>query len=183
MKTASHANLETIIATENDLAEIAALVNSAYRGESARVGWTNEGHLLKGERTNSARLTVEIKKPDTKILCLREKESKSLVGCVLLELNRGENKDYCYLGMLTVRPTQQNQNLGRYLMTEAENFAKKAGAQHMILGVIQLRTELLQWYLRRGYKPNGETKPFPNDPQYPRITKEPMHFVFMEKAI
>jgi predicted N-acetyltransferase YhbS len=168
-------------ATTADLPAIAALVNSAYRGESSRAGWTSEGHLLTGERTSAAQLRQELTRPHRQILCLREAEE--IVGCVYLELRCGEKNDYCYLGMLTVKPTLQNQSLGRKLMAAAEGYARGQGMRHMILGVIQLRSELIAWYERRGYRPNGETKPFPPSTQYPRLTAAELHFVFMEKAL
>jgi hypothetical protein len=40
-------------ATVDDAQEIAALVNSCYRGDSSRAGWTTEADLLGGTRTYS----------------------------------------------------------------------------------------------------------------------------------
>src|SRR4051794_13241714 len=37
-----------------DLGAIVALVESAYRGESSRAGWTTEADLLDGQRTDRA---------------------------------------------------------------------------------------------------------------------------------
>lgn len=171
----------TTIAAERDLEEIVALVNSAYRGESSRSGWTSESHLLGGERITLSILREEMSSGRI-VLLLRDPDSRGLLGCVSLEFYPG--KDHCYLGMLTVRPTLQNQSLGKTLMVEAERFAKEKGASRMVLGLIQSRTELLEWYLRRGYRPNGETKPFPADAErFPRLTEEPLHFIFLEKGL
>ena len=41
-------------ATVQDAPEIAILVNSAYRGDSSRQGWTTEADLLDGTRTDAA---------------------------------------------------------------------------------------------------------------------------------
>jgi ribosomal protein S18 acetylase RimI-like enzyme len=170
--------------TEDDVDEIATLVNSAYRGESARAGWTNEGHLLDGERTNAAILSEELQTPGLTILCLRESDGNQLLGCVSLTFKQDSSGLDCYLGMLTIRPTLQNAKLGQKLMAESEKFAAHAGAKRVWLGVIQLRTELLAWYIRRGYQPTGETKPFPEDRvRFPRLTNDPMHFVLLHKQL
>src|SRR5687768_266385 len=97
-------------ATEEDLEELATLVNSAYRGESAQAGWTNEAHLLAGERINVKLLRAEMHAPGVTILCLRQE--KKLVGCVSLSLKE-EGEKICYLGMLTVSPARQNAKLGQ----------------------------------------------------------------------
>ncbi|MEO6627712.1 MAG: GNAT family N-acetyltransferase, partial [Aquihabitans sp.] len=39
-------------ATEADVDEIVALVESAYRGPSSRQGWTTEADLLEGQRVD-----------------------------------------------------------------------------------------------------------------------------------
>ena len=47
-------------AHESDIEEIAALVNSAYRGESSRMGWTTEADLLSGQRVDAAVLRADL---------------------------------------------------------------------------------------------------------------------------
>ena len=42
------------VATTADVNDITKLLNSAYRGESSKAGWTHEEHLIDGEiRTNA----------------------------------------------------------------------------------------------------------------------------------
>ena len=41
-------------AAPDDVDAVAALVESAYRGESSKIGWTTEAHLLDGQRTDRA---------------------------------------------------------------------------------------------------------------------------------
>jgi GNAT superfamily N-acetyltransferase len=48
------------VAGESELEAIAALVNSAYRGDSSRVGWTTEADLLGGQRTDPATLRADL---------------------------------------------------------------------------------------------------------------------------
>ena len=47
------------VATIDDVKELNILVNSAYRGESSKIGWTTEADLLGGIRIDEARL-IEI---------------------------------------------------------------------------------------------------------------------------
>lgn len=171
-------------ADEQDLAELAALVNSAYRGESSRAGWTTEADFLEGQRTDPELLGEALKDVRRMILCLRAKDGGPILGCVALERFSDARGRGCYLGMLTVKPTMQRQGVGKILLMRAEEFALAGGATRMTLGVIQLRTELLAWYERNGYKRTGETKAFPyGDPKAGLPKREDLHFVLMEKPL
>ena len=170
-------------AEASDVSILNALVNSAYRGESSKKGWTTEADLIGGQRVDDARLIELLSKPRSYILCLLE-ETGSICGCVSLEAFEDETGPGCYLGMLTVRPTLQTDGLGKKLMLEAENFARELGATRMTLGVIQIRTELMAWYERRGYRKNGEIKPFPyGDDRFGEPKRADLHFVMFEKAL
>src|ERR1700757_249715 len=104
-------------ATAADAPALAALINSAYRGESSRAGWTTEADLLDGQRTDSEGLNQTITTPGNVILL--HEQDQVLVACVHLE----RTGDDCYLGMLTVRPTMQDAGLGRRLLEAAERWA------------------------------------------------------------
>ena len=47
-----------------DVSALNKLVNSAYRGESSKKGWTTEADLLGGLRTHEAGIAETISKPD-----------------------------------------------------------------------------------------------------------------------
>lgn len=146
------------IATDADVDAVAALVNSAYRGESSRAGWTTEADYLEGQRTDAERLRADLAaKPGAALLTLRDDDG-TLLGSVWLE-PRGV--DVWYLGMFTIRPDLQSGGLGRMLLDEAERFAKARGARRMQMTVIQLRAPLIAWYERRGFRATGKTVPFP----------------------
>ena len=152
-------------ATKDDAPEIAALVNSAYRGDSSRAGWTTEADLLEGIRTDTAEIAALLAKPEIAIiLCF---DGEALIGSVNVE-RRGRD---CYLGMLVVKPTLQNAGLGKKLIDAAENHAReKWSSEKMTMTVISVRSELLAYYERRGYRRTGEKKPFPFDEQHvPRV--------------
>jgi GNAT superfamily N-acetyltransferase len=144
------------VATAGDTSAVAALVNSAYRGESSKAGWTTEADLLGGQRVDAARLVETIATPGNVILLFEMDEA--LLGCVHLE-RTGED---CYLGMLTVKPTSQGGGLGRQLLEAAERWAIAHWSSCIMhMTVISQRAELIAWYERRGYRRTGERKPFP----------------------
>jgi ribosomal protein S18 acetylase RimI-like enzyme len=146
----------TRAATEDDVPALVRLVNSAYRGDSSRAGWTTEADLLGGVRIDAERLTAAVRSPDHVILV--HEQAGDIVACVHLQ----RTGDECYLGMLTTRPTLQGAGLGRQMIEAAERWALahwRSRAMHMT--VIVQRTELIQWYERRGYAVTGERKPFP----------------------
>ena len=172
------------LARPADIDELAALVNSAYRGDSSRIGWTTEADFLGGQRTDSTRLTDDVRCPERAILCAREVRDGPILGCVSLEFLPSDRGGGCHLGMLTVKPALQSKGLGRAILEEAERFARQRGAMHMTLGVIQLRDTLMEWYRRRGYAPTGETRPFPyGDEAFGLPLRDDLHFVMFEKSL
>lgn len=150
-------------ATRADLPGVAALVNAAYRGESARRGWTHEADLLDGQRTDVERLADELAAPDpSTILILRDAPDGPPVACVMTQRFRDDaERLLCHLAMLTVDPDRQGHGLGARLIGEVEGRARGAGCAAVELTVIDGRAELIAFYRRRGYEPTGRTKPFP----------------------
>lgn len=170
-------HLNFSIATEADLFSLNQLVNSAYRGDTSKKGWTTEADLLDGIRTDEEALYKMLYEADSVILkCLNNKNE--LVGCVYLQ--KQQNK--MYLGMLTVSPLVQAQGIGKELLKAAETYAKAQGCSSIIMTVITARQELIQWYERRGYHQTPERKPFPKDPRF-GIPKQPLEFLVMEKEV
>ena len=51
------------------------------------------------------------------------------------------------------------------------------------MSVISIRTELIDWYKKRGYYDTGKTKPFPKDDPAFGIPKQPLEFIILEKDI
>ncbi len=156
---------------------LVALINSAYRGESSKQGWTTEADLLDGIRTEPAALKTMIDTPGSVIkVCYTE--NNRMAGCVYLRLDDTE----LYLGMLTVAPDIQAKGIGKNLLAFSENYARENGCSKVVMTVIEKRLELIAWYVRHGYKATGEIKPFPNDPAF-GIPKEPLQFIVLEKYV
>lgn len=166
-----------IKATPADAPEINKLVNSAYRGDSSRQGWTTEADLLDGTRIDEAAICELIKKPDTVVLMYRE--ANELLGCV--ELRQQDGK--LYLGMLSVKPDTQGKGIGKKLMQAAEEYGQQQGVGTIFMTVISVRKELIDWYVRHGYQLTGERKPFVVPDARWGIPKQHLEFVVLEKKI
>jgi ribosomal protein S18 acetylase RimI-like enzyme len=164
-------------AQQSDAQSIANLVNSAYRGDHAKKGWTTEADLIDGTRTDAAALGDVMKKPGTTILKY-ERDGK-IIACVELKIDGGK----LYLGMLTVEPSIQGGGIGKEMLRAAEEFAKSNGCRSVYMTVITIRKELIDWYKRHGYADTGERKPFHfNDPRFGQ-PRQKLEFLVMEKQL
>jgi len=164
-------------ATIEDVSPLNQLINSAYRGESSKKGWTTEANILDGKRTTEDELIAIIE--DKKNTILIYEENNQIIGCVLLK----EKENELYLGMLTVSPELQNSGIGKKLMQQAEVFASDLGLPKIVMTVITVREELISWYKRKGFVDTGLREPFPTSDVFSQTTKEPLEFMVLEKKI
>ncbi len=167
------------VATTEDAATITALVNSAFRGESSRAGWTTEEHLLGGQRVDEAGIREIVAAAD-KVILVHERDHE-MIACVQLE----RTGDACYLGMLTVKPVLQGSGLGTKLLEAAEQWAHANwGSTSVHMTVVIQRPELFTWYERRGYHRTGRRKPFPyGDERFGLPQRDDLAFEVLEKKI
>jgi len=164
-------------ATIDDAAGITRLLNSAYRGESSRGGWTTEADLIAGDtRTTISQVEDLIRQPGSVFLLL--KDGTDLLGCVNLQVHGHR----VYFGMFSVQPGQQGRGLGKILLNAAEEFARQEGCNAIYMSVISRRAELISWYQRHGYQDTGERKPFQEDGISGKHLL-PLEFMTLEKAI
>lgn len=164
-------------ALPEDAPELSVLVNSAYRGDTGRQGWTTEADLIDGSRTDAELLKVVIETSGSMIL--KYVEDGKIIGCVEL---RKENEKL-YLGMLTVNPTIQGKGIGKELLKASEEEAAKQNCHAIFMNVLTDRKELIDWYVRHGYRDSGRRKPFAfTDPRF-GFPKKPLEFMIMEKSI
>ncbi len=159
-------------ASPSDAPALKALLEAAYRGDSARRGWDHEADILDDERLAPGEIEAMLADPAVTILTARAEES--LIGCVAVTV---KNAALAYLGMLSVAPDLQSSGLGRRLLDAAEEHARTLGLAAMEITVIDSRDALIAWYERRGYVRTGETRPFPvlRDP--------PVTFAVLEKPL
>jgi predicted N-acetyltransferase YhbS len=167
-------------ATPSDIPALHALVESAYRGDDARRGWTHEADLLDGQRTDPAALREIIDDPGQRILVAVN--DTTIVGCVQIARKQ---RGTAYLGLLSVSPLQQANGLGKQLIAAAEHSARaEFGAHIMEMTVIRQRAELIAFYERRGYSLTGETRPFPfGDERFGLPRTRDLEFVVLARTI
>jgi len=165
------------IATLEEVSALEQLINSAYRGETSKQGWTTEANLLEGKRITFEELVEIIQNKNNTIL--KYTDNNQIIGSVLL-INKG-NK--LYLGMLTVSPELQNSGIGKKLLQEAEVHALALGLPKIVMTVISIREELIAWYSRHGYVDTGVREPFPLNDTDAIIVNQPLEFIVMEKII
>lgn len=146
-------------ADKQEAGQIAALVNSAYRGESSKQGWTTEADLLAGRRTDAEEILQLISTEDSILLLCKAKAE--LIGSVHLQ----KQAEQVYLGMLAVSPPLQGKGIGKQLLEAAERAAQATWAvSKSVMTVIACRNELIAFYERRGYRRTGVSKEFPVNP-------------------
>lgn len=165
------------IATLHDIPALVALVNSAYRGEVSKEGWTTEANIIAGEYRILPTEMEELMKRPGVVFLKAENKDKQIEGTVFLE-KRGEQ---LYLGMLSVAPGLQGKGIGHQLILAAEEYCKQQHLASIIMRVIHLRKELIGWYERRGYYNTGRIENY-NPSSYETIII-PFHFVILQKDL
>ena len=167
-------------ATSADIADIVELVNTCYRGDSSRLGWTSEADWVAGLRTDANHTAQLITSPDSTILVARH--GCALLGSILLEYLASHQA--AAIGMFAVKPTQQNQGIGKQLLAYAEQFAGQHWSVHRLeMHVIPWRHELIAFYRRRGYRATGDSQPFPEHPELWRPKQPGLTLITLEKII
>jgi ribosomal protein S18 acetylase RimI-like enzyme len=166
-------------ATAADAPAIVALVESAYRGEASRQGWTTEADLLDGQRTDLDEVLSILGDPGAHIALACAGDE--LLGSVLMRDEAGT----AYIGMLAVRPDQQAHGLGRQLLEHAEGLARSAwSATRARMTVIIQRDDLIRWYERRGYRRTSGREPFPyGNPRFGLPRRPDLEFIVLEKPL
>ncbi|MDX3582321.1 GNAT family N-acetyltransferase [Streptomyces europaeiscabiei] len=166
-------------ATDADVDALVSLIESAYRGDSSRAGWTTEADILEGQRTDPEGVLRVIKAPDSRLLTVER--DGMILACCQLE-HRG---DHAYFGMFAVSPALQGSGLGKVIIAEAERIVREVwGAKEMHMTVISVRNDLIAWYERRGYRRTGRMTPFPyGDERFGIPLRDDLRFELLVKEI
>jgi ribosomal protein S18 acetylase RimI-like enzyme len=165
-------------ATIEDIPSLLKVINAAYRGEASTKGWTTEAHLLVGElRTDEASL-LELFNNKNAVVLKFINNNEAILGNVYLE----KQKDKLYLGLFSVSPDAQSQGIGKQLLKAADEYAAEQNCSSIYMTVISARHELIAWYMRHGYKPTGESKPFPADERF-GVPTQPLELIVLQKTL
>jgi GNAT superfamily N-acetyltransferase len=159
----------------DDVTDVVALVESAYRGDASREGWTTEADLLDGQRTDAGQVAEIIHRPGSLIL-LGLREGERVACCHLEKRTRGS----AYFGMFAVRPGLQGMGIGRAVLQESCRIARGWGCTEIRMTVIRQREDLIAWYGRLGFLPTGETEPFPyGNERFGRPRRDDLEFIVL----
>jgi GNAT superfamily N-acetyltransferase len=169
------------LGTAGDVADVVALVESAYRGDASRAGWTTEADLLEGQRTDVDAVRAIIASTTSQLLLARDEDGGLMACCQLERRDEGVS----YFGMFAVRPDRQGSGLGRLVLAEAERRAREDwAARAMEMTVIAQRRDLIAWYVRRGYAETEQTRPFPHgDARFGLPQRDDLYFVVLRKPL
>lgn len=169
------------LARPADVDAVVALVQSAYRGEGSRAGWTTEADLLDGQRTDAAQVAEAVGDPGSRVLLALAPDGTLLACCQV----QGRDAGLAHLGMFAVQPVRQGGGVGHRVLARAELVARdELGAQRIEMTVIAQRVELVAWYARRGYVATGETRPFPHgDPRFGLPRRDDLVFSVLVKGL
>lgn len=167
-------------ATINDTESVVKFINRAYRGESSYQGWTTEAAILDGQRTDANEIHELIKKQDSKLI-LFFSDQHELQGSVHVQK---ESITTLYFGMLVVKPELQGTGLGKIILNHIDSVAKNLKVEKVRISVINVRTELIAYYERRGFKRTDRVEPFPyGDPRFGIPKVSGLYFLTFEKTI
>jgi GNAT superfamily N-acetyltransferase len=139
-----------------DAGAIVSLVNTAYRPNASNRGWTHEADIIAGLRIDHGQVTELFLRPDSVIL-IGHHETR-LAACVHVQ-KMGLSS---YIGLLAVRPELQGSGVGSRMLDHAEQYALSHFlSTTVVMTVITRRTELISFYLSRGYQLTGKTESYP----------------------
>ncbi|GAA3016199.1 GNAT family N-acetyltransferase [Actinokineospora globicatena] len=166
-------------ATTDDVDALVPLVESAYRGEASRAGWTTEADLLDGQRTDPAGVAEVITAPKSAVL-VAEQDGAVVACCHVAEVDGAG-----YFGMFAVDPTRQAGGIGRLTLAEAERHVREDwGLPEMRMKVLTARADLIAWYVRRGYDRTGLLIPFPyGDDRFGQPRRTDLAFELLTKRL
>jgi len=170
------------VATADDAVPLQPLVQSAYRGDTSRLGWTTEADLLAGERIDVEGVLAKITDPSAAVLLGFDPNGVLTACCEVVK----RSADIAYFGMFAVDPRRQAGGFGRQVLAHAEDYVRSAwGIKKLEMTVIWTRKELISWYVRRGYRVTGERREFPYHELADggKALNEDLHFEVLEKEL
>ena len=178
MMSMTFSNPSISLAGTQDIVALKNLLNSAYRGDASRQGWTTEANIIAGEVRTDENDLLQVMQKEGSVFLKYTDEANKIVGCVNLQ----QHEDKIYLGMFSVSPLLQGFGIGRHLLHAAEEHALSLNCPTIYMSVISVRTELIDWYKRNGYQETGERKAFVEDGLTGKHL-QPLEFLMLQKEV
>ncbi|NYI02752.1 GNAT family N-acetyltransferase [Cupriavidus plantarum] len=164
-----------------DIHAIVRIVNDAYRGNDGKVGWTSEMGLVQGQRVNTSVISRMLRQENPKIYVMRDKQTRRIVATICLDRFSPVATE---IGMLSVDVELQGSGLGKRILAATEDRLRSVGCLNARMSVIEARTELVAWYVRRGFLPTGDYIDFPYDDESVGIPlRDGLRFIVLEKIL
>ena len=160
-------------AVTSDINEILSLVNQAYRGAK---GWTNESSFVSGDRVEESEVLTYISNLESYLFVLEINNKIEATICV----EKREKK--AYISFFAVNPNLQAQGIGKQMITNVENFSmNKLNVSQFVIAVLQKRTELIEFYYRRGYIMTDKVIAYPQELNVGKPMIKNLKVIYLEK--
>ncbi|WP_198079277.1 GNAT family N-acetyltransferase [Acinetobacter calcoaceticus] len=150
-------NLNFRLAQFDDIPQLVDLINKSYREQQGR-SWTTELEFVKGQRITEHQLEEQLQLSNSTLL-VGETNSSKIVACIGLTFENNQVE----VGTFCTDPHVQNMRVGRSVLEYAEQYALKQAPYlvNAVMHVLDVRSELIAYYERRGYAKTGNEQPYP----------------------
>ena len=144
-------------AKNDDVAQLVELINLAYRAQSDR-SWTTEKKFVDGTRITNEQLSEDLNRSNFKLF-VGENEQGLLVACIGLSLDHNSVE----IGTFAIDSLVQNLGYGKQMLNYVEAYVAQSclEVRDLIMYVLDVRSELIAYYQRRGYQITGHIEPYP----------------------
>ncbi|KAK6207939.1 acetyltransferase [Colletotrichum tabaci] len=182
-------------ATPADIPALLPLIRSAYHG--AFPSSSAEADIFAAKRATEATLLAKIAAPEVVVLHVTDAASTSSsavtaaevvplppLSCCEIARSTGD-AGLAHFGLFAVDPARQAGGVGGAVLRYAEELARREwGTRRMEMTVLWMRTGLIAYYERRGYRRTGERREFPYAEFYGgEGLRDDLWFVVLEKEL
>ena len=148
-------------ASTDDFSQLISLINRAYREDYGQ-SWTNEAEFVAGLRIDEQQLRAAFENENFHLYLAEidhDLTSLRVVACIGLVFNQNEVE----IGTFCVDPIFQNTGIGKTVLSFAEQQALllQPELNKYVMYVLDVRSELLAYYQRRGYQQTELKIPYP----------------------
>ena len=150
----------------------------ADRAQSER-SWTTEKAFVDGIRITNEQLSGDLSRSNFKLF-IGENEQGLLVACIGLSFDHNSVE----IGTFAIDSSVQNLGYGKQMLNYVEAYVAQSCSEvrDLIMYVLDVRSELIAYYQRRGYQITGHTEPYPVNANVGQPLV-PIQLIEMKKAI